>query len=71
MDNGEFFVSGLILIAIAGNGILKRFIPEPLKKSQKIAVLREVVHTREIIREPSISSPGKTVMCPFCNKILQ
>ena len=71
MDIGEIFLGGLILITIAGNAAMKKLIPELPKKSQKLGLLREVIHTKEIIREPSFPSRGKTVICPFCNKILQ
>ncbi len=70
MGTAELFVGGLILTTIAGNAALKRLIPDPPKTAR--GVLREMVHTREIIRETlPTSSNGRTVMCPFCNKIIQ
>ena len=71
MDYSELFVGGLILATVFVSEALKRFIPDPPKETQKVGFLREVVHKTEIIREPMTSSRGKTVMCPYCNKIIQ
>lgn len=69
MGNAELFVGGLILTTIFGNAALKKLIPDPPKTGR--GILREMVHTKEIIREPLPSSKGRTVMCPFCHKIFQ
>lgn len=69
MGTAELFVGGLILTTVIGNAALKRLIPEPPKTVR--GLIREMVHTKEVIREPLSSSKGRTVMCPFCQKILQ
>lgn len=69
MDITNYFVGGLILAAFAvSEGIKKK---KPSDESKRFGVLREIITNREIIREPISSSRAKTVMCPFCNKILQ